>query len=140
MSSYEVAECLCIPPNAPSRHTPEHDAFTVIGASETGMDAIILLLGRGVNPANIIWVRPNDYWLFQRENIMNHRDYSEIAITTFLAEMTALGTVSTIRGYCEKMEQSGMWHRIDPDVWPTKFNAFVRSRTEIDQPAHGHKF
>jgi hypothetical protein len=33
---------------------PEHYAFTVIGTGKTGMDAIIWLLGHGVDPANII--------------------------------------------------------------------------------------
>ena len=55
----------------PAGDGPQGDTLTVIGTSETGMDAISWLLGRGVNPASMIWVRPNDYWLIERGNIMN---------------------------------------------------------------------
>lgn len=130
---FEVADGVaCIPPNDLPHRAPGHDAFTVIGAGKTGMDAIIWLLGRGVDPDKITWVRPNDYWLFQREKIMNHPDFFDTSISSFQAEMAAFGTASTVREYCESMEKSGMWHRIDPDVWPTKFHAAVCSNTEIE--------
>lgn len=131
--SFDVATGVeCIPPNDLPQRAPGHDAFTVIGAGKTGMDAVIWLLDRGVEPANITWVRPNDYWLFHREKIMNHPDFFDTAIDSFQAELAALGTASTVTEYCEQMEKSGMWHRIDPEVWPTKFHAAVCSNTEIE--------
>lgn len=122
----------CIPPNDLPQRAPGHDGFTVIGAGKTGMDAIIWLLGRGVDQDRITWVRPNDYWLFHREKLVNHPDFFESTIASFQSELAALGTVSNVREYCEKMEQSGMWHRIDADTWPTKFHAAVCSDAEIN--------
>lgn len=122
----------CIPPNDLPARAPGHDAFTVIGAGKTGMDAIIWLLKHGVDPDRITWVRPNDYWMFHREKIMSHPDFFETSITSFQAELAALGTASTVREYCNAMEASGMWHRIDPDIWPTRFHAAVCSHSEIE--------
>lgn len=81
---FEVAEGVdCVPPNDLPRCVPGHDAFTVIGAGKTGMDAVIWLLDHGVQPSRISWVRPNDYWLFHREKIVNHPDFFESSVHSF---------------------------------------------------------
>ncbi|MEX0340507.1 MAG: hypothetical protein AB3N11_15890 [Arenibacterium sp.] len=130
---YEVAESIeCVPPNALPQRAAGHDNFTVVGAGKTGMDAIVWLINRGVSADRITWVRPSDYWMFQRENILNHPDFFETTVPSLQAEMEALGTVSTVDEYCERMEASGLWHRIDPDIWPSKFHAAVCSRVEME--------
>lgn len=40
--------------------------YTVIGAGKTGMDACMWLLGSGVTPEMIRWIRPRDAWLLNR--------------------------------------------------------------------------
>jgi hypothetical protein len=130
---FDVADDVeCVPPNDLPRRAAGHDAFTVLGAGKTGMDTVVWLIAHGVAPERITWVRPSDYWMFQRENILNHPDYFETTVGGFQAEMEALGTSSTVAEYCEKMEASGMWHRIDPEIWPTRFHAAVCSRKEMD--------
>ena len=88
---FEVADRIaCVPPNDLPRHAPGHERFTVVGAGKTGMDTIVWLINHGISPDQITWVRPSEYWIFQRENILNHPDYFEETVGSFQAEMEAL--------------------------------------------------
>lgn len=40
--------------------------FTIVGAGKTAMDACAWLLGQGVDPDTIRWIRPRDAWLLDR--------------------------------------------------------------------------
>jgi hypothetical protein len=121
----------CVPINDLPRRAKDHDHFTVIGAGKTGMDAAVWLLEQGVNPAQIRWVRPNDYWLFNRERILNHPDMFMSTVGSFLNELETLARVSTVSEFCAAMEENGVWHRIDRNVTPTKFHAAVCSPREV---------
>jgi len=129
---FEIAgNATCIPINALPARAKDHDHFTVIGAGKTGMDAAVWLLEQGVSPDNIAWVRPSDYWLFNREKILSHPDRFMTTIGSFLKELQTLATVSNVDEYCARMEEIGVWHRIDPAVSPTKFHAAVCSPREV---------
>lgn len=125
----------CVPINDLPRHAVHHQNFCVIGAGKTGMDAAVWLLDQGVAADRITWVRPNDYWLFNREKILNHPELFTTTVGTFLSEMETLGRVTSIEEYCLSMEDIGAWHRIDPDVAPTRFHAAVCSPREVAQLA-----
>lgn len=130
---FEVAtDAALVPINALPARAQHHDHFAVIGAGKTGMDAAVWLLEQGVAPEHITWVRPNDYWLFNRDNILNHPDRWETTISAFLRELEILGSVKTVSEYCAAMEAEGTWHRIDPKTTPTKFHAAVASPRELD--------
>lgn len=122
----------CVPVNDLPAKATSFENFTVIGAGKTGMDAAIWLLEQGVAPEQITWVRPNDYWLIKRDNILNHPDHFTTTIGSFLGEMKILGSASSTGEFCTQMEEIGLWHRIDPDVTPTKFHAAVCSARELD--------
>jgi len=131
--SFDVArDVTCVPPNDLPRRASDFDAFTILGAGKTAMDAVLWLLEKGVAPEQISWVRPNDYWLFHRDNIMPHKDFFMRSMSAQVKEMEALAYAPKVRDYCLGMENSGRWHRIDPDVWPTKFHAAVCSGAEVD--------
>ncbi len=129
---FKIAEdAALVPINDLPKRAPHHDHFAVIGAGKTGMDAAVWLLEQGVDPDQITWVRPSDYWMFNRESILNHPSRFSRTIGSFVGELEILGRVSTIDEYCAEMEKLGVWHRIDPNVTPTKFHAAVCSEREI---------
>jgi len=129
---FEIApDATLIPINALPARAADHDHYTIIGAGKTGMDAAIWLLAKGVEPDHITWVRPSDYWLFNRERILNHPALFTTTLGSFLGELEVLGSVSTVDEYCAEMEARGVWHRIDPNVTPTKFHAAVCSPREV---------
>ncbi|MEW9920390.1 hypothetical protein AB2B41_12310 [Marimonas sp. MJW-29] len=121
----------CVPINDMPSRAKDHPHFCVIGAGKTGMDAAVWLLEQGVAPKRITWVRPNDYWLFNREAILNHPARFTTTVGSFLKELEALGSVSNVAEFCAEMEELGVWHRIDPTVTPTKFHAAVCSPREV---------
>ena len=126
-----AADATLVPINELPQRAADHDHLTVIGAGKTGMDAVVWLVETGVDPDNISWVRPSDYWLFNRESILNHPALFETTIGSFLGELEILGSVSTVDEYCLQMEARGVWHRIDPTITPTKFHAAVCSKREL---------
>lgn len=126
-----AADTTLIPINDLPRRAADHDHFTVIGAGKTGMDAAVWLLENGVDPDQITWVRPNDYWLFNRDNILNHPALFMSSMSAFLAELEVLARVSNVDEFSAEMEDIGVWHRIDSDVTPTKFHAAVCSPREV---------
>jgi hypothetical protein len=128
-----VAEGVAFGPvNDLPRRAAGFDHFTVIGAGKTAMDAVLWLLDRGTDPDRISWVRPNDYWLFKRETIMADAAIFDTVIRNQIEELRSLGSAPDIRAHVENLEKSERWHRIDPDVWPTKFHAAVCSGAEVD--------
>ena len=130
--SFSIAPGVAFGPvNDLARRAAHHESFTVIGAGKTGMDAICWLLGRGVDPERISWVRPNDYWLFNRDLIVPDPAFFVSTIKNQIAEMESLATASTVREHVKNLEASGRWIRIDPNCWPTKFHAAVCSEAEV---------
>lgn len=129
--SFEIAAgATCIPINDLPRYAPRHKAYTIIGAGKTGMDAAIWLLENGAHSDQITWVRPNDYWLLKRESILNHPARFDSTVNAFAKELEIAATVTDISQFCDQMEQSGTWHRIDTSVTPTRFHAAVCSSSE----------
>lgn len=121
----------CIPPNELPRQAPHFDAFTILGAGKTAMDGVLWLLARGVDPDAITWVRPNDYWIFQREMILPHRDFFKQSIGSMTADLESLATARTVEEHCLNLEACGRWQRIDPSCWPRRFHAAVCSSPEL---------
>jgi len=123
---------VCVPPNDLPRHAPDHEAYTVIGAGKTAMDAVVWLLRQGADADQISWVKPSDYWLFNRDNILNHPSQFMTTMGSFQGELEALATSATVDEFCAKMEKVGIWHRTDGDVLPTKFHAATSSMAEME--------
>ncbi|MEP5731228.1 MAG: hypothetical protein ABJL67_17875 [Sulfitobacter sp.] len=129
---FQVAQDVhCVSINDLPQCAAHHDTYSIIGAGKTGMDAAIWLLEQGVEPDKITWVRPNDYWLFNRERILNHPNLFDTVIGSFLGELKLLGSVRTVDEFCAGMEMAGTWHRIDQTIKPTKFHAAVCSSREV---------
>jgi hypothetical protein len=129
---FDVAPGVSItaPHELPDR-APEHRRFCILGAGKTAMDAVLWLLDAGVDPDRIAWVRPRDYWVFLRENVVPDAAFFAATMQGNLADLASLGTAATVRAHCEAMETAERWQRIDTDTWPTGFHAAVCSRAEI---------
>ena len=122
----------CEPLNALPNRAPAFQKFVVLGAGKTAMDAVLWLLGSGVTQDRITWVRPNDYWVFQRHCIVPHPDFFDRTVDSMLAETESLATSATVDEHCRKLEAEGRWQRLDPNHWPTRFHAATCSTAELD--------
>ncbi len=55
-----------VPVNALETLDDEPGRYVVVGSGKTATDAVVRLLGRGVDPDAICWVRPREPWMLDR--------------------------------------------------------------------------
>ncbi|WP_392543046.1 NAD(P)-binding protein [Oryzobacter telluris] len=101
----------------------------VLGSGKTATDAIVHLLGRGVDPDAITWVRPREPWMLDRARIQPDP-------ATYLAMvgdlMEAAARAVTLDRLFEDLEEAGIMLRIDRSRTPTMAKAPTLGRWELD--------
>jgi hypothetical protein len=103
--------------------------FVVVGSGKTATDAIVWLLGNGVDPDRIVWVRPRDPWMLDRAVVQpDPATFIGMAADT----MSAAADSSTIDDFFLRMEDAGIVLRIDRDVVPTMAKTPTLARWELD--------
>lgn len=140
---FEVdASARVVPVNDLVRLDEAPSRFVVVGSGKTATDAVVWLLGQGVDPDAICWVRPRDPWMLDRALIQPVPEiYLGVPATTF--EQAALS--STIDELFLRLEEAGVVVRIDRSVTPTMARTPTLGRWELellrsveDVVRHGH--
>lgn len=90
--------------------------FVIVGSGKTATDAIVWLLGNGVSPERITWVRPRDPWMLNRAVV---QPKGLVAVTLAADTMTASAECSSLDDLFLRLEADGVMLRIDPSVTPT---------------------
>lgn len=104
--------------------------FVIVGAGKTATDAIIWLLGNGIDPDAICWVRPRDPWMFNRAVVQpDPVIYARMVANIFEAAIDAVSADDLFL----RMEERGVMLRIDPTVIPTMAKAPTLARWELDR-------
>ncbi len=120
-----------VPPNGLVDLGEPADRFTVIGAGKTAMDTCVWLLEAGVDPDRIRWIRGRDPWQYDR---------------TFTQPLNLVGSVMRLRArwvetaataedghdFARRLEEAGVFVRIDPSVEPQAFRGATVSPRELD--------
>lgn len=90
--------------------------FVIVGSGKTATDACVWLLGNGVDPDSISWVRPRDPWMLNRAVVQ-----PDPAIFTGMGADTleAASAASSPDDLFLRLEEAGVMLRIDPAVTPT---------------------
>lgn len=101
----------------------------IVGSGKTATDAIVWLLGVGVDPGRITWVRPRDPWMLDRAVVQ-----PDPAIFLGLAAdtMAAAADATSLDDLFLRLEAAGVMLRIDPDVVPTMAKTPTLARWELD--------
>ena len=108
-------------------HAPAR--FVVVGSGKTATDTCVWLLGNGVSPNAITWVRPRDPWLLNRAVVQpDPAVFLGMAADTMAA---AAGATSADDAFV-RMEEAGIMLRIDPTVTPTMAKTPTLARWELD--------
>jgi hypothetical protein len=106
-------------------------SYAVLGSGKTAADACIWLLGNGVDPDRIRWVRPRDQWFYDRRHFQPLEQVAAIMEGLSL-DAEAGAEAANIDELCERLEASGRLVRIDPS-WPaTMFRGTMLSTRELD--------
>lgn len=124
-----------VPPNAlPTlwkRREAMPDAYVILGAGKTAMDAAVWLLSSGVDPNLIHWVRPRDSWMYNRAKVQPGRAFLPAMLGAQANLMRALGEASDADDLFERLEASGYMLRIDRQHRAAMFHYATCSEAEV---------
>jgi hypothetical protein len=90
--------------------------FVVVGSGKTATDACIWLLGNGVDPDAICWVRPRDPWMINRALVQPD---SAIFLGMVADIMEAAIQAASVDDLFGRLEDAGVMLRFDTSVTPT---------------------
>lgn len=109
-------------------------SFTVIGAGKTAMDSCTWLLENGVDPDSISWVRSRDAWYVDR-SWTQPLDLVQSRIRYQSAWAQAAAESSSGRELAHRLEDAGLFLRLDGNVEPTGFRGATISKPELGRLA-----
>ena len=115
--------------NVLPRLTGAPSTYVIVGSGKTATDAIVWLLGNGVDPDRIVWVRPRDPWMLNRAVVQpNPAVFLGMAADTLAAAADA----ETIDDLFVRLEDAGVMLRIDQSVTPTMAKAPTLAVWELE--------
>ncbi len=106
-------------------------SYVVLGSGKTSADACMWLLGNGVEPDRIRWVRPRDAWFYDRARFQPLQQVGAIMDGNAL-DAEAGAQARSIDDLFERLEASGRLVRIDPARPATMFRGTMLSARELE--------
>ena len=120
-----------VSPNALVEITEPPDRFTVIGAGKTAIDTCVWLLDEGVDPDRIRWIRGRDPWQFDRA-FTQPLDLVGSFMHLQACWVETAATATDGYDFARRLEDAGIFRRLDPAVEPLAFRGATISAREID--------
>ena len=116
--------------------------YVVVGSGKTATDACVWLLGQGVDPDAICWVRPREPWMLNRALIQPDPEvFLGVPATMFEAAVAS----ASLDEVFLRLEEAGVMMRIDRSVTPTMAKSPTLGTWELellrtieDVVRHGH--
>jgi hypothetical protein len=103
--------------------------YVIVGSGKTATDACVWLLGAGVDPDSICWVRPREPWMFDRAVLQPD---PAVFIGMAADVMEAAVAASSPDDLFLRMEAAGVMLRIDPSITPTMAKTPTLAHWELD--------
>ncbi|GBL04583.1 NAD(P)/FAD-dependent oxidoreductase [Glaciecola sp. KUL10] len=116
--------------NLPSvKHKPA--GFVVIGGGKTGIDACLWLLEHKVDPDDITWIMPRDAWLLDRRNTQPSMEFFKYSLGAQANQVESIARSTSIEDMFLRLEETGVFLRIDQEVMPCMFHGATISQLEL---------
>ena len=132
--NFEVADGVkMIPLNDLPKVMEQPSRYVIIGGGKTGIDAVVWLLENHVDPDSIHWVRPRDAWLMRRETTQPDPSFFEATMGAQAAQMEAIAGSTSIDNMFDRIEEAGIFVRIDESVRPSMFHGATISDPELTE-------
>lgn len=129
---FEVDEDVrLIPPNDLVRAEWSATGYTVVGSGKTGMDTCVWLLESGVPANRIRWIKPRDLWGMNRA-MLQPLDQVASVIEGVAVDMESAAQAENPSDLFARLESSGRFLRVDPNVEPTMFRGATFSEAEVE--------
>ena len=103
--------------------------FVIVGSGKTATDAIVWLLGNGVDPDAVCWVRPRDPWMFNRAVVQPDPTISLRMVSDILESAREATTPDDL---FLLMEAAGVMIRVDPRITPSMAKTPTLAHWELD--------
>jgi hypothetical protein len=104
--------------------------FVIVGSGKTATDAIVWLLGNGVDPNRVCWVRPRDPWKFNRAVVQPDPTINLSMVADILESAREASSPDDL---FLRMEAAGVMMRVDPQVNPSMVRTPTLARWELDR-------
>jgi len=131
---YEVSPSVrCVPPNEIPNIRKRYDRYALIGGGKTAIDTALWLLWNGINPADLIWIRPRDGWLHNRVNTQPGPHLAEKAMAGLKVQNQAIMDATSIEDLFERLVAGMRLLRLSDDVRPTMYRCATVSLAEFEQ-------
>ncbi len=126
---FGVADARVIPVNDLVRVIDAPSQFVVVGSGKTATDACVWLLGNGVDPDSICWVRPREPWMLNRAVVQPD---PAVFLGMVADTMAAASVAASLDDLFLRLEAAGIMLRIDESVTPTMAKTPTIAQWEID--------
>jgi hypothetical protein len=103
--------------------------YVIVGSGKTATDAIVWLLGEGVDPDRVTWVRPRDPWMLDRAVVQPD---PVVAFGLAADTMAAAAEARSLDDLFLRLEAAGVMVRVEPAVVPTMARTPTLGRWELD--------
>ena len=104
-------------------------SYVIVGSGKTATDGIVWLLGHGVRPDRIMWVRPREPWMLNRATVQPDPG---VALGLATNTMAAAAEASSLDELFVRLEAAGVMLRVDTDVAPTMAKTPTLGTWELD--------
>ena len=118
-----------VPVNDLARVEDAPSQYVVVGAGKTATDAVVWLLGRGVDPDEICWVRPRDPWMLNRARVQPDPAVFLGMVADVMREAAAAHSLTDL---FLRLEEVGVMLRIDRSVSPSMAKTPTLATWELD--------
>ncbi len=147
-----VVDARYLEPTIPSRHTPSFSidtdvpcvavnelarrrepatGYTIIGGGKTSSDACTWLLGNGVDPDDIRWIRARDSWMWNRAHVQPGELVTD-TIDGVSRSVEASAQAESVDDLFARLEACGQLLRLDPTVAPSMYHAATLTVAELE--------
>jgi NAD(P)-binding Rossmann-like domain len=147
-----VVDARYLQPTIPSRHAPSFRAgtdvrcvpvnqladvaepatgYTVIGSGKTGSDACTWLLGNGVDPEKIRWIRARDAWMWNRAQIQPLELLTD-TVDGLSRAVEASAEAESAHDLFARLEACGHLLRLDSNIAPAMYHVATLSVPELE--------
>jgi NAD(P)-binding Rossmann-like domain len=147
-----VVDARYLEPAIPSRHTPSFSidtdvpcvavnelakrrepatGYTIIGGGKTSSDACTWLLGNGVDPDDIRWIRARDSWMWNRAHVQPGELVTD-TIDGVSRSVEASAQAESVDDLFARLEACGQLLRLDPTVAPSMYHGATLTVAELE--------
>jgi hypothetical protein len=128
---FDVADGVrVLPVNDLPRLEEAPSEYVVVGSGKTATDACIWLLGQGVEPDRICWVRPREPWMLNRAVVQPD---PAVFLGMVADTMEAAAAARSLDDLFLRLEDAGVMLRIDRTLTPTMAKAPTLATWELDR-------